>query len=169
MQAGDLDQTMADTPGPIFQLRSEFHAAVLSVIGASHRELVLADRSFQDWPLESPQGVAALMAFLQGNPKARLRLLVADGTWLQREAPRMSRLRIQRESQIECRQMPPGLFNGEGIALGDRVHLMRRAHFEHFRGRLQLNAPTDANPGITRYEALWEASTPCPGPTALGL
>lgn len=160
---------MTDTSSLLFRLRSEFHTAVLSVIGASSRELVLADRSFQDWPLESPQGVAALMAFLQGGAKARLRLLVADDTWLQREAPRISRLRVQRESQIECRQMPPGLFNGEGIALGDRVHLMRRAHFEHFRGRVQLNAPTEANTSITRYETLWEASTPCPGPTALGL
>lgn len=152
----------------LFRSRGEFTEAVLAAITAAHRELVLVDRNFADWPLETPVGCDALAAFLAGE-NARLRLMVADPDWLERRAARFVQLRRRFAAAVECRQMPASLFNGEGVAIGDRRHLMRRAHGDFFRGRLSLGDPQTTEPVAGRYDAMWDESTPCLPANTLGL
>jgi hypothetical protein len=152
----------------LFRSRGEFTEAVLTAITAAHRELVLVDRDFSDWPLETPVGCDALAAFLSGE-HARLRLMVADPDWLERRAARFVHLRRRHPLGVECRRMPASLFGGEGLAIGDRRHLMRRAHGDFFRGRLTLGDPQVAEPVAGRYDAMWDESTPCLHAQTLGL
>jgi hypothetical protein len=152
----------------LFRSRGEFTEAVLAAIAASRRELVLADRDFADWPIESQAGGELLAAFLADGP-ARLRLLVAEPDWLERRAARFMQLRRRNPAGIECRQIPASLFGGEGVVIGDRLHLLRRAHGDFFRGRLSLGDPQAAEPTAGRYDAMWEESTPCLPAHTLGL
>jgi hypothetical protein len=157
-----------ETPLP-FTSRGEFTEAVLTAIAATRRELTLVDRDFSDWPLESPAGRDALAAFLDADPLARIRLLVADPDWIERRAPRLLNLRRRHATAIDCRCMPASLFAEECLLLGDRRHLVRRPHRDSFRGRLALAAPADVEPLARRYDAMWDESTPCLPATTLGL
>ena len=152
----------------LFRSRGEFTEAVLATIAASSLELVLADRDFSDWPLETTAGCDLLAAFL-ADERARLRLMIADPDWLERRAARFMRLRRQHAAGIECRRMPASLFDGEGVAIGDRRHLLRRAHAGLFRGRLTLGDPSAAEALAGRYDAMWEESTPCLPAHTVGL
>jgi hypothetical protein len=152
----------------LFRSRGEFTEAVLAAIAASSHELVLADRDFSDWPLETTAGCDLLAGFL-ADPRARLRLLVADPDWLERRAARFMRLRRGHAGGLECRRIPAALFDGEGVAIGDRRHLLRRAHGDFFRGRLTLGDASAAESMAGRYDAMWEESTPCLPAHTLGL
>ena len=44
----------------LFRSRGEFNEAVLAAIAATRRELMLSDRDFSDWPLDTAEGNAAL-------------------------------------------------------------------------------------------------------------
>jgi len=158
-------------PGASLLVRSrgEFTEAVLAAVQATRRELVLADRDFRDWPLESAAGAAALDAFLAADAAARLRLLVADPDWLERQGARLALLRQRHRGAIECRRIPASLFDGAGVVVGDRRHLLRRAHHGLFRGRLTLADPSGVEPMAARYDALWDESTHCLPATTLGL
>ena len=153
----------------LFRSRGEFTEAVLAAIASSAAELTLADRDFSDWPIDAPAGCEAIATFLVGDPRARVRLLVADPDWLERRGARFMALRRRHAQAIECRRMPASLFNGEGVAIGDRRHLLRRAHYDFFRGRLSLADPAAAEPVATRYDLLWDESTPCLSANTLGL
>ena len=153
----------------LFRSRGEFTEAVLAALAATRGELVVADRDFADWPLDTPVGAEAIAAFLAGDPRARMRLMVADPDWLERRAARFVRLRRRHPVAIECRRIPASLFDGEGALIGDRVHLLRRAHCDFFRGRLTLADPSATEPLASRYDALWDESTPCLTAATLGL
>lgn len=149
--------------------RGEFHEAVLAALQATRRDLLLADRSFEDWPLESAAGSEALERVLLGDPRSRLRVLVADPEWLERHGARFAVLRHRHRDRIACRRIPVRLFDGTGVLIGDRRHLLRRAHADRFRGRLSLSAPAEVEPVAVRHDALWDESTPCLSATTLGL
>jgi len=149
--------------------RGEFHEAVFAVLQATCRDILLADRSFEDWPLESLAGSEALEQVLVRDPRARLRVLVADPEWLERHGARFALLRQRHRERIACRRIPMRLFDGTGVLIGDRRHLLRRAHADRFRGRLLLSAPADVEPVAVRHDALWDESAPCLSATTLGL
>jgi hypothetical protein len=153
----------------LFRSRGEFEEAVLTALASSRRDLLIGDRDFSDWPIETAAGFDALDAFLSGNTEARLRVLVADPDWLERRGARFARLRRYHASAIACRQIPASLFANDGVIVGDGMHLLRRAHHDFFRGRLSLGRPSDIAPIAQRWDALWEESTPCLSTTTLGL
>lgn len=153
----------------LFRSRGEFDEAVLTAVTATRRDLLLGDRDFSDWPLETAAGSDALEAFLSGHAEARLRLLVADPDWLERRGARFARLRQRHASAIACRQIPISLYADDGVIVGDGIHLLRRAHHDFFRGRLSLGRPSDIAPIAQRWNALWDESTPCLATTTLGL
>lgn len=157
-----------DVPGR-FARRSEFDAAVMSVLAASTRELLLMDRDFHDWPLESAQGEALLAAFLGRHRSARIRLLVYEPDWLERRAPRLARIRRRRPASFECRQLSDNDFDGSGLMLSDRNCVLRRAHFGGFRGTLEPFASGQAAAWWQRWNGVWQAASPCLAVTTLGL
>lgn len=152
----------------LFAFRSEFHQAVQELLMRTRRAVALVDRDFADWPLESPAAIAQLERILR-EPESRLRLIVHSTDWLEKHGARLGQLRRTFAGRVECRQAPASVAAGEGLMLGDRLHLLRRAHFESFRGRVMFAMPDQAEPWSHKYEALWEESTPCLTNTALGL
>ena len=152
-----------------FAHRGAFDAAVLSALSASSSELLLMDRDFHDWPLESVQGEALLAAFLGRHRSARVRLLVHEPDWLERHAPRLARLRRRRPGAFECRQIPDTDFDGSGLMLVDRSHVLRRAHFSGFRGTLEPLAAGQAAALWQRWNGIWQAAADCLPLTTLGL
>jgi hypothetical protein len=148
--------------------RSEFQQAVLEVLSRSRHALALADHDFSDWPLETPVAVAELSRLLKA-PDARLRLVVHSPVWLERHAARFALLRRNCGGRIECRQAPATLPPGEALMVGDRIHLLRRAHYQAFRGRLLLAMPEAVEPWLRKYEQLWQESVPCLTGTPTGL
>jgi hypothetical protein len=152
----------------LFSLRSEFHRSVLELLSRSRRSVALADHDFSDWPLESPAAFAELSRLLKG-PEASLRLVVRSPEWLERHASRFGQLRRSFSGRIECRQAPAAISADEGLLIGDRIHLLRRAHYQAFRGRLLLAMPEAVEPWLRKYEQLWQESTPCLTGTTTGL
>lgn len=152
----------------LFRSRGEFNEAVLAALSATRRELLLRDQDFSTWPLDTPLGAEVLTVFLAG-PQARLRLLVADPEWLERRTARFAPMRRRFAAAVECRQVPASLASDEGLLVGDRVHAVKRAHHDFFRGRLVLGDPETAEPLAARYDALWDESTPCLTAHTLGL
>jgi hypothetical protein len=152
----------------LFTLRSEFQASVLELLSRSRHSLALADHDFGDWPLESPEAFAELSRLLK-EPDGRLRLVVHSPDWLDRHATRFAILRRTFGARIDCRRAPATLPPGEGLLVGDRIHLLRRAHYQAFRGRLQLAMPESVEPWLRKYEQLWQESAPCLTGTTTGL
>ncbi len=153
----------------LFSSRGAFTEAILTAVAASRLDIMIADRDFRDWPFETLEGSQRLAAFLQGEPRARLRVLVAEPDWVERHAPRFAQLRQRHLAAIACRQIPAEFYRGESVLIADRSHLLRRAHHDFFRGRLTLGMPAEVEPVANRYDTLWQESTDCLGPTTLGL
>ena len=152
-----------------FAHRSAFDTAVLAVIGGCRRDLILVDRDFHDWPLETPHGAAMLGEWLRRDRRARIRLLVHQPDWLARRAPRLARLRQLRPETFECRHLPDEAFDGSGLMLGDGLHVLKRAHFDSFRGTLESGASTGASALRVQWDRVWQASAACLPGTTLGL
>ena len=152
-----------------FTSRGGFVEAALTALAAARETLVLYDRDFRDWPLDRPSAAESIARLLGGNHAARLRLMVADPAWLERHAPRFLQLRQRFSQPIACRQVPASLAPTEGVLIADDRHVLRRAHYGSFRGRLSLEQPAEAEPLVEKYRALWDESTPCLHGTTLGL
>ena len=110
----------------LFSYRSEFHQAVHELLRRSRRSVALADRDFSDWPLETAEAIAQLSRILR-EPEGGLRLVVHAPDWLEKHGARFAQLRKVFAGRIECRQAPPSIAAGEGLLIGDRLHLLRRA------------------------------------------
>lgn len=152
----------------LFSFRSEFHLAVQELLARSRRSVALLDRDFSDWPLETPEAVAHLSRILR-EPESSLRLVMHSPDWLEKYGARFGQLRGIFSGRIECRQAPPSLTAAEGLMIGDRLHLLRRAHYQSFRGRVSFAMPELVDPWRHKYEMLWQESTPCLTVTTAGL
>lgn len=159
---------MQNSESRLFQFRSEFVAAVVEVIARSRCTLCILDRNLADWPLESPAVVADLQRVL-GDPAGSIRIVVHETGHLERSAPRLAQLRRLHGDRLLVRQAPPTLPAGESLLLGDASHVLRRAHHEAFRGRVELALPQQVDPWRLKFEALWGESIACLSLTTLGL
>lgn len=152
----------------LFSLRSEFSQAVLELLARSRLSIALADMDFSDWPLETPEAITQLSRILR-PPDSSLRLIVHSPEWLEKYGARLARLRKTFAGRVECRQAPPTFAAGEGLLVGDRHHLLRRAHYRSFRGRVMFAMPEQVDPWRQKYETLWQESTACLTSTTIGL
>ena len=151
----------------IFEGRHAFHRAVIEAIDNTRHDLVLVDYDFQAWPLGSAEGERALRgALMRGT---RLRMMVVKPAWLERNADRFMRLRREFSARVSVREVPETLRVEESILLGDRQHLVRRAHHESPTGRLVLSSPAELEFHLPRYDAIWDESIECLPSTTLGL
>lgn len=150
-----------------FDDRAAFRAAVLQVLRAARESLLLVDRDFSDWPIESADGEAALREALRAG--VRLRLLVLDPEWLARHGARFARLRRVYGDRIECRTVPGSLRMSDSLVVSDRRHAVRRVPPDAMRGWVLAEMPAEAAAAAERPEAVWEESEPCLPATTLGL
>ena len=152
----------------LITLRSEFQGAVLDIIGRARQQLFFQDRDLADWGLETPAAASALERVLR-EPGASVRIVVHTSGHLEREAPRLARLRRQFGARITIRVAPGTLPAVEGLLLGDERDVLRRASPEAWRSRVQYDAPDAAEPWRRKFLALWDACETELGLTTLGL
>ena len=152
----------------LITLRSEFHQAVLDILGRARQQLCIHDRSLADWPLETPAGAAALERMLRA-PAAMIRIVVHDRDFIERRAPRTTRLRQQFGARIAVRVAPPTLTASEALLIGDERDLLRRASPEAWRSRVQYEAVEEVEPWRRKFLALWDDCETELGLTTLGL
>lgn len=150
-----------------FDGRAQFHAALIRTIDACRHSMLLLDRSLQDWPLESADGARALGSALARG--VRLRILLADTDWVERNGERIRRLQRAFCARVDIRRVPAGLPVTESLLVGDRQHTVRRAHQDTMRGSCVLASPSEAEAPANRFESLWDESEPCLPATTLGL
>lgn len=150
-----------------FDGRAQFHAALIRTIAECRHSMLVLDRSLQDWPLETAHGARALEAALARG--VRMRILLADTDWVERNGERMRRLRRTFSARVDIRRVPAGLPVTESLLVGDRQHTLRRAHHDTTCGSCVLASPSEAEAPAGRFESLWDESEPCLPATTLGL
>jgi hypothetical protein len=150
-----------------FDSRAEFHAAIIEALDLCRHSVTLLDRSFEGWPLESAAGEHALRGALRRG--ALVHVLVGQNDWLARNGTRFMRTRRAFARQMDCREYPAALRIDESILLGDGQHLVRRVHWDGFRGQIALASPSEVEPLMPRYAQVWDESSVCLPATTLGL
>lgn len=150
-----------------FDGRAQFHAALIRTIDACRHSMLVLDRSLQDWPFETADGARALEAALARG--VRLRMLLGDSDWVERNGERLRRLRRTFSARVEIRCVPASLPVAESLLVCDRQHTVRRAHQDTMHGSCVLASPSEAEAPAGRFESLWDESEPCLPATTLGL
>ncbi len=143
------------------------HDAVLDALAQCRHRVDLLDARFDDWPLESAQGEAALRALLARG--ARVRLLLCNTDWLERRAPRLRAVQGGHAAQFAFRQLPDGLRLSDCLLLVDGQHMVRRPHRDAMRGVYVQASPSRCEPYCARFDAAWQESSDCLPATTLGL
>jgi hypothetical protein len=157
-----------ETPRTLrFEDRAGFDNAVLALIRRARGSLLLVDRDFSSWPIESSEGEAALREALRSG--VRLRLLVRQPEWLARHGARFARLQRTWSDRIACRALPETLRVLDSLAVADRRHAVIRRPPDSVRGLVLTDTPGDAAAAAERSESVWEESEPCLPATTLGL
>lgn len=152
----------------LITVRSEFHQAVHDVLGRAQLQLCIQDLDLAEWPLETPAANSALEKLLR-EPGSSLRIVVHRPDFIEKAAPRLTRLRQRYAGRITIRVAPGNLPAVEGLLIGDDRDLLRRASPEAWRGRAQFDAPAEVDPWRRKFLALWSVCEIELGLTALGL
>lgn len=152
----------------LITLRSEFHQAVFEVITRARLQLCVLDLDLAEWPLETPAAIEALDTVLRA-PGSSLRIVVHRTDFIEKQAPRLTRLRHRFPDRITIRVAPGNLPPVEGLLIGDERDVLRRASPEAWRGRVQFEAPVEVEPWRRKFLALWSACDIELGLTTLGL
>lgn len=152
----------------LITLRSEFHQAVHQVVGRTRSQLCIQDLDLAEWPLETPAANSALESVLC-EPGSLVRIVVHRSDFVEKQAPRLTRLRQRFPGRIVIRVAPGNLPAVEGLLIGDDRDLLRRASPEAWRGRVQFDAPEEVEPWRRKFLALWSVCEMELGLTTLGL
>jgi hypothetical protein len=150
-----------------FEGRSGFQEAVLSVLALARREIWLLDPGFADWPIHDATGARALQSALARG--ARLKVLVGNPDFLQRQADRFLRLQRLHSARIQIRVFPESLLLEESVLLADDQHLVRKPHHDSRMGRLVIAMPSATDGQRKRLGAIWDESGDAMPATTLGL
>jgi uncharacterized protein YjiS (DUF1127 family) len=158
-----------DAPHTIaFDTRTGFQQQLRSLLARSFVTLDLFDPDFALFQLGEPEVDAELRRFLHGG--GLLRLVMHDSARLERHTPRFMRLLRDYSHRIECRVTPRSLRQlTDSFAIGDGVHVVRRFHSAHLRGKAAFDAPLEIELPRARFVAIWAESEPGLQPTITGM
>lgn len=153
---------MIDPPQPFTRPiagRAELAAAVLEVIALTRRTLHCADADLSPFGLSTRATVEALHRLLLSRRDVRVRLLVDDERWLERDAARLRQLQRQFPQALELRLAasddPVG---SDSLLLADGRHLLLRMTGRVANGRLTLHDPAQAHPLADGFARRWDVA-----------
>jgi hypothetical protein len=139
--------------------RVEFTAAVRELVALARRTLRCADADLSPLGLSGRATVEALRALLLSRRDARVRLLVDDDRWLERDAARLRQLQCQFPHALELRlAAPDDPVGSDSLLLADDRHLLLRRPGTVVNGRLALDDPAQAHPLVDAFERRWEVA-----------
>ena len=149
---------------------AESRVAIDRVIAAARNTLSVFDACLADPAWNNAERCALLKAFLLQRRGNRLRCVLHQPDYLERDAPRLVTLLRQYSSCIEIRRtLGEARCASDPLLLADDHSYWHRLHIEHPRFVLALNNPVDAVLLSRRFEEIWESSEPGWPPTTLGL
>jgi hypothetical protein len=159
------------------QSRGEFETSLSKVIELARHQIILYDKDFQDWPLESKDFSEKMTAALlrikeslqQGHSIAPVTMLVKDTEWLEKRAPRFSRIRRTYPSLVAVKQAPNDLSGHDSVVIVDQQHLVLRPHKDAFRAKTIIAQPSEVENRLAKLRQIAELSTVCLPTTTLGL
>jgi hypothetical protein len=159
------------------QSRSEFESSVAKVIQLARHQIVLYDRSFEDWPLESKEFsemLAQALVRIKEAPQVStvatpLTMLVRYTEWLEKRAPRWGKIRRTYPSLVSVKQVPDELAGDDCVIIVDQQHAVFRPHKGSFRAKTIIAQPSEIENRLAKLRQLADLSTICLPTTTLGL
>lgn len=154
----------------IFDGEAGFRAAIDLTLAAARREIRVFDRDLARMGLDDRMHAELLTSFLKEGRSRRLRVVLHDTDWIERNAPRLLSLLRLYSHAIEVRRTPEHLREATDCwVLADQANGAIRYHADHARGELVANSPADLQAWWQRFDDLWEASEPCSPGSVTGL
>lgn len=147
-----------------------FRQAIDTVIAAATDEIRIFDRDLTGVVIDRKDVAESLEAFFAGDRHRRLRIVVHDPEHCERYQSRVQALLRRFSLAIEIRQSPDELRHlQECYLLADGQQAVLRFNFRQPRGKIILDDPETIRPWWSKFDDLWQLSTPCLSPTRLGL
>ena len=151
---------------------AQFRDAVAAALATAQGEILLADRDFAGWPLNSPVVEEALRRFFLASRVNRMRLLTTPTHQLHRESPRLMGLLRDFGHAFSCRYPPDTMmarFSQDTCLLViDRVRVVRRFHHHQPLGIAEFSTD-EGQAWADHFESIWDESTSGLSVTTLGL
>jgi len=149
---------------------AEYVSALDDLCAKAQQSLFIFEKDFDNLGFNSEARYDSLRRLLLSNPSARLHLLAHDVQPLLRFCPRMLMLLRQFSHKMHIYQTPLNLRHlSEPFAVVDKIHFLRRFHFNDARGIYALNDPETARPLQSRFNEMWASSHPAASANTTGL
>jgi len=153
-----------------FDTYREYSAAIRQTLESAEGELCVFDPDLAHTGLESSESVVLIERLLLATRRARLRIVLHDTTNLESRSPRLLRLMRDFSHCCEVRRSPGDLRNlTECYLLTSNDTGVVRIHRDWPRGKWFVANPAEAGIWLSRFQQLWECSTPAAPATRLGL
>lgn len=150
--------------------RKEVGPAVRQIIGLATRLVRCAHHDLEPFGLSLAATVHALERFVLAHRSARIRLLVDDPHWLQRDAARLRLLQRRFSHAVEMRVASSDDAVGEDcLLLADDRHLLSLRGATLGVGEVWINNEPHAQPLVAAFDRRWAAGAHNLPVDALGL
>lgn len=152
-----------------FDSYSALREAALQVVASASQQLDVFDADGRDLGLGMSDIVERIELFL-ANPDARLRIVVHETVYIERDCARLLQLQRFHGHQISIhRTLPEAATAHDTLIIADGKKLLRRYHTDYARGQIESEEDGQISPWLQRFDAVWEASEPAVSFTTLGL
>lgn len=150
--------------------RADFAAALSEVTSLATRTLRMFDPTVAAFGFNTPQREEQLSAFLRASRMNRLMIVVHEPHIITQSSPRLLRLLRQFSHAIAIHQTHDTIRNIDDVlVIADELHCIRKPHHEQVRGVVTLHEPVETREWVSRFNAIWEQSTPSVSATTIGL
>ncbi|MCB1955407.1 MAG: hypothetical protein KDG55_07010 [Rhodocyclaceae bacterium] len=153
-----------------FDSFAAFDASVIALLGQASDSIRVFDVDLSIGPLAGARAAEMLSTMLHRNPKADVTFLLHQVRHVATQCPRLLNIYQRRTHQMKILQTSPRHRDFmQPFLVVDGQHVVTRFHADHARGKLCLDAPSEAAPFLFRFDELLESATPAPGLTVLNI
>jgi hypothetical protein len=158
MKPSELRLEDASPQCALLASREELDEAVLLAVRAATRTLRVMHRDLSVFGLSSRAATDELLRLLLSDPSARVRLLVDDADWLEKDAARLRLLQRRLPHALELRVASPADAVGDdAVLLADDHGALELLPSRIVTGRLWLHHRPHVQPWIATFDRRWDA------------
>lgn len=153
-----------------FDTYRDYRQQILTLVQLTRIELDIFDPDLKETGLHSGAGADALTELLSGRRNIRIRMVLHNPDYIERNCPRVMGLLAHYGHALFVRQSPEDLRSlTDCFIAADGQHAAIRFHVDHARGKLLVGQGDEVRNWQQRFEQLWEISSPAIAVTTLGL
>jgi hypothetical protein len=153
----------------LITLRSEYFAAIGTLLPKVERELRIFDPDLSELGLQTEERVAQLRTFLRASRNNRLFIVLHNVDFVRRAARLMSLLGTFSGSMAIHQSQGDAAKVQDCFFLCDELHFVRRPVAAQPRGALYLDDPYEGRGMRERFDQIWESSFLAVTATQVGL